>query len=166
MISLRHAPPGRGSRVTLMPIHRAAFSGSTRNSHTVTGLAAMAISRSSATVSTVLSILSPLLVLGFALERLQAVAPDLVEERLQLAEPLRPRPVAALRSVPSLVHQTGRLQGSEVLRDGRRRDVELRGALACGQLAVEHEPQDLPAARPGDRLQRGFHRGLFKHLLI
>ena len=36
--------------------------------------------------------------------------------------------------------------------------VELRRDLSRGQLGIEHQPQDLPAAGSGDRLQRGLHR--------
>src|SRR5436305_1079753 len=45
MTSTRYAPPGRRSNVAACPIHRTASSGSTSRLHTVSGLAAIAISR-------------------------------------------------------------------------------------------------------------------------
>src|SRR5438067_9060738 len=102
MTSMRYAPPGRGSEVTVCPIQRAAFSASTRNSQTVSGLAAIAISRSSETCSAVLSMSLPLLSFCLALECLQPLAPELVEEGLQLDEPPGARAIEAPGAVASL----------------------------------------------------------------
>src|ERR687885_2889213 len=99
MTSTRYSPPGRASNDAVCPIQRVAFSGSTRNSHTVSGLASISSSRWTARVSAVLSMLLPLLSFGLALEHVEAVAPEVVEERLQLGQPLRARPVEPPRSV-------------------------------------------------------------------
>jgi hypothetical protein len=50
---------------------------------------------------------------------------------------------------------------------GNRRpgDVEVSGDLACRELAVADERQDLAAARAGDRFQCGFHGWLVKQKL-
>src|SRR5207248_6910268 len=97
MTAQRYSPPGRGSNEAVWPIQRTAFSGSTRNCHTVSGLAAIAISRSTEVVSVVASMLLLLLSLGLGLEGVEALVPELLQERLQLLEPLGSRPVGALR---------------------------------------------------------------------
>ena len=59
-----------------------------------------------------------------------------VEERLQLGEPLRARPVEPPCAVPSLVHETRLLQHAQVLGDRRPRDLELRRDLARRELRL------------------------------
>ena len=49
------------------------------------------------------------------------------------------------------------LEDAQVLGDGGAGDLELRGDLAGGQLAVADELQDAAAARLGDGLQDGVH---------
>src|SRR5205807_5408818 len=58
MTSIRYAPPGRGSNDAVRPHQAVVFSGSTRNSQTVSGLASIAIVR-----STVVSVLLAMLAL-------------------------------------------------------------------------------------------------------
>src|SRR5881396_1707615 len=115
--------------VALWPIQRVAYSGSTRNCQTVSGVASIAISRTTDVVSVALAMLLPLLSLGLALERVEAVAPEIVEKRLQLGEALRPRAVEASRAVASFVHEPGLLQDLQVLGDRRLRHVEVRRDL-------------------------------------
>ena len=52
---------------------------------------------------------------GLALQSVEPLVPESVEERLQLGEPLRSRPVQALRAVPPLAHQPGLLENAQVL---------------------------------------------------
>src|SRR6266540_1103028 len=103
MTSTRYSPPGRGSSDAVWPIQRVAFSGSTRNSQTVSGRAAISISRRTA-VSVLASILLPFLQLSFAPERLEPLVPELLEELPDRLEALRARPVQTPRAVAPLVH--------------------------------------------------------------
>src|SRR5206468_11475957 len=127
------------------PRQRVAFSGSTRNSQIVSGRAAIASSRITDVVSAVVSILLPLLSFGLALERVEAIAPELLEEPPDLGEPLRSRLVEAPGAVPALAHEPRLLQDVQVLRHGRPRHVEVGRDLTCGELAVADERQDLAA---------------------
>src|SRR5207244_3678707 len=77
-------PPGVGSSSAFMPFQRVSFSGSTKNSQTVSGLAAIEIVRSSVVVSVVVSMLLPLLLLCLAFECFQPHVPELFEELLEL----------------------------------------------------------------------------------
>src|SRR5579862_1226406 len=140
-----------------MPFQRLIFSGSERNSQTVSGLASITTSRVTESRSVVLSMLPSLLSFCFAFEGLEALVPELVEERLHVGKALRARPVEAPGAVPSLVHEPRLLQDGQVLRDRGSGHVEVRGDLARRQLTVAHEPQDGPPPGLGDRLQRSFH---------
>src|ERR1051325_9975184 len=150
MTSFRYAPPGRASNDPGCPIQRATFSSSTRNSHTVSGLAAIVTSRSRDTFSVVLSMLSPLLSLRLAFERLQPIAPELVQERLQLREPFGSGSVQAPGAVASLAHEPRLLQHAQVLGDRRTRQREVRRDLARGQLLIRDESQNRAPVRRGD----------------
>src|SRR5947208_17192056 len=118
-------PPGVGSRSAFIPFQRVSFSGSTKNSQTVSGLAAIEIVRSSVVVSVVVSMLLPLLLLCLAFECFQPHVPELFEELLELGEPFRTCPVQAPRAVPSLAHEPRLLQHVQMLRDRRSCDVEV-----------------------------------------
>src|SRR4051812_39187521 len=107
------------------------------------------ISRSSETCSAVLSMLLPLLSFGFALERVEALTPELVEERPQLDEAFRPRAIQAPGSVASLAHEPRLLQDAQMLGDRRPRELEMRRDLARGQLAVRDELHDRAPVRLG-----------------
>src|SRR5580704_6658860 len=111
-------PPGRASILTALPHQRSALSGSTRSSQTVSGLAAISISWHTSRRSVVLSMLLPLLSFGLALERLEPVAPELVEELLQLGEPLGASTVEPPGAVASFVHEPGLPQDGQMLGDG------------------------------------------------
>src|SRR5436190_4640541 len=162
--STRNGPPGRASKSSAVPHQDDCSAGSTSSFHTVSGRAAIVSSRSTVNVSVALSIL-PLLSFGIVLQRVEPLAPESVEERLQVGEPLRARTVEASRAVPTLVHETRLLQNAEVLRDRRPRDVELRGDLPRGELPLADELEDPAAAGLGDCTQCSFHRALFKRLL-
>src|SRR5579871_2801844 len=102
--SIRSLPPGHASIITERPHQRTALSGSTRSSQTVSGLAAISISRRTSSRSVVLSMLLPLLSFGLALERLEPVAPELVEELLELGESFGAGAVETPGAVASFVH--------------------------------------------------------------
>src|SRR5438270_12030885 len=159
MTPMRYSPPGRASNEAVWPIQRIALSGSTRNCQTVSGLAAIAISRSTE-VSVVVSMLLPLLSFGLGLEGVEAFVPELLQERLQLREPLGSRPVEAPGAVASLAHEAGLLQDVQVLRDRRPRHVEVPRDLTRGELAVADEREDLAPSWRGDRSERGLHEAL------
>src|SRR5215471_3355096 len=152
----RYSPPGRGSSVADMPIQRVAFSGSTKNCQTVSGRAAIASSRSTAVVSVVASMLL-LLSFRFALERLEALVPEPLEELPQLSEPLGPGPVQPPRAVASLAHEPRLLEDVQMLGDRRPRDVEVRRDLARRELAVPDERKDPPPPGRRDRSQGCLH---------
>src|SRR5579864_2237699 len=107
--------------------------------------------------SAVASTLASLLSLGLAAQRLEPIVPESLEERLQLLEPLWPRPVEPPRAVPSLAHKSRLLENTEMLRDGRPGDLEPRSDLPRGELAVAHEQEDLPPAWFRDRLDCCVH---------
>src|SRR2546423_14974398 len=103
MTSIWYAPPMRASNDAVTPHHAVVFSGSTRNCQTVSGLASIAIVRSTA-VSVLLAMLLPLLSFCLAFQRLEPIAPELVEEGPQLDEPFGTGAVETSRSVAPLVH--------------------------------------------------------------
>src|SRR5262245_48192300 len=74
----------------------------------------------------------------------ETLVPESAEELTQLREPLRPRAVDASRPLAPLAHQTGLLQHRQVLGDGGTAHVEMRGDVACRQLAVADEGEDVP----------------------
>src|SRR5215210_290826 len=148
-----------------MPIHCFAFSGSTRNAQTVSGVASIASSRSTAVVSVAASMLRPLLSFGFTFERFEPVVPEVVEERLQRREARGARAIQAARPVASFAHELRLLQERQVLRDRRPRHVEVRRDLARRELVVPDEGEDPAPPGSGDRLQRGFHADYCKESL-
>src|SRR5436190_8304904 len=151
-------PPALGSSSAFIPFQRVSFSGSTKNSQTVCGLAAIEIVRSRVVVSVVVSMLLPLLLLRLAFECFQPHVPELLEELLELGEPFGTYPVQALRAVPSLAHEPRLLQDVQMLRNRRPGDVEVRRDLPGRELAVPHQGQDLASPGCSDCLQRGLHR--------
>src|SRR5919198_4125477 len=165
MTSTRYVPPGRRSNDAVIPIHLTACSGSTSSSHTVSGRAAIAISRTTVVLSAVASMRALLLSLGLALQRLEPFVPEPVEERPQLAEAFGSRPVQASCAVPPFAHETGLLQDVQVLGDGRPRHVEMRRDLAGRQLPVADERQDAPPSGLRDRFQGRLHRRYLSNYL-
>src|SRR5919198_4432481 len=128
-----------------------------RNCQIVPGLAAIVSSRWTDAVFVAPSMLSPLLSFGLSLERVQPVAPEVVEKRSQLLEPFRTRSVEASGAVASFAHEPGLLQDGQMLGDRGPSHVEVRGDLSGGELAVADEAQDAAPARLGDCLQGGLH---------
>jgi hypothetical protein len=89
----------------------------------------------------------PFLFLRRVLEALEASSPEGIEERSQLAEPLRACDVEAARPLAALAQQAGALQDRQVLGDRGPRHVEVGGDLTGGELAVTDESKDLAPAR-------------------
>src|SRR6266480_3358862 len=117
--SHQNIPPGCGSSFALVPFHCLSFSGSTKNSQTVSGLASIEIVRSTMAVSVVASMLPSLLLLCFAFEGFQAQIPEALEELAELLDALGPHAVQASRAVPSLAHEPRLLENVQMLGDRR-----------------------------------------------
>src|SRR3954468_3358757 len=146
-------PPGCGSRSASRPFHSTIFSGSTKKSNTVSGRAAILISRSTTVATSGWSTAtSPpsFFVLCGDLQAFEPIAPELVQKCPQVFEPFRADAVDALRPVAPLDDEPSRLENGEVLRDRRPRDRELRGDLAGGPLPTRDELQNPPAIGLGD----------------
>src|SRR6186997_827900 len=142
-----------------MPFQRVSLSGSTKNSHTVSGLASIESVRSTKVVSVVASIFFPLLLFRFAFECREARVPEMLEELLELRETFGTHAVQAPRAVSSLAHEPRLLEDVQVLGDRRARHVEVRRDLARAELACPDEGENLPSSRRSDRLQCGLHVG-------
>ena len=148
-----------------MPFQRVSFSGSMKNSQTVSGLAAIEIVRSTEIVSVVASMLLSLLLFRFAFQSLEPDVPELLEEVLELCEPFGTCPIQASRAVASLAHEPSLLQDVQVLGDRRPRHVEVGCDLTGAQLVVTDECEDLPPPRGGDGFECGLHGSLCKQIL-
>src|SRR3989442_1877192 len=140
-----------------MPFQRVSFSGSMKNSQTVSGLAAIEIVRSTEIVSVVASMLLSLLLFRFAFQCLEPDVPELLQEVLELGEPFGTCSVQAPRAVPSLAHEPRLLQNVQVLGDRGPRDVEVRCDLPGAELVVADERENLPPPGRGDCLECGLH---------
>src|SRR6185437_16958307 len=88
--------------------------------------------RSSAVPSTLPLLLS----FGIPLERVEPGAPELLQERPELGEPLGTRSIQPSRAVASLAHEPRLLEHRQVLGDRRSGDVEVRGDLPRRELLV------------------------------
>src|SRR4029078_5487910 len=146
-----------GSSSAHAPIHRHAFSGSTKNSHTVSGRAAIAISRSIAVVVSLLVVLTaaPFFAFRLALQGVETVVPQLLEERPQRREALGPHAVQAPRAVAAHLDEPGGPEHLEVLGDRLLADVEVGRDLADRTGLVADEAQDRRAAGLGERFEDG-----------
>jgi hypothetical protein len=133
------------------PIHLAIFAGSIQNSKTVSGRAAIRISR------WIASSAMPLLRFGGIAKLRGPVVPERLEPRPELGGSGRSRPVEAPRAGPPFRQEAGGSQDTQVLGDCGTRHVEASGDLARGQLAIANERQDGPAPGIGERLQGRFH---------
>src|SRR5919201_2083346 len=153
-------PPGRASSSALRPFHCTIFSGSTKNSNTVSGRAAILISRST-TVATSggSTATSPpsLFEFGRVLQTLEAFVPERFEKRPQIGEALGTKPVEPPRPFSPLRHEPRLAQDAQVLRHGRSRDLEAGGDLPGGKLVRADEGEDAPAVWFGDRPEGFFH---------
>src|ERR671925_320566 len=153
-------PPGRASRSALRPFHCTIFCGSMKKSNTVSGRAAILISRSTAVATSGCSTAtSPpsLLEFGRFLEALEGLAPERVEKRPQVGEALRAEAVQPTRALSPLGHEPGLAQYREVLGDGGPGDLEAGGNLAGRELAPGYEAKDAAPVRLGDRAEGFFH---------
>src|SRR6186713_3029958 len=111
-------PPGWGSRSAPRPFHSTIFSGSVKNSNTVSGRAAILTSRSTtAATSGWSTATSPpsFLVLRGDLQALEPSAPERFQETPQILEALAPHAVEPLRALAPLVHEPRTLEDGEVL---------------------------------------------------
>ncbi len=97
-----------------------------------------------------------LLGLGGGLQALQSCIPKGFEKSPHLGDSLRSRTVETARAIPALVHQPRLLEHPQVLRNGRTRDIEVRGDRSSRQLLPPDQAQDLAPAWFGDRSQGGF----------
>src|SRR5215213_5662946 len=161
-------PPGWGSSSALRPFQSTIFSGSVKNSNTVSGRAAILTSRSTTVATSGCSTAtSPpsFLVLCGDLQALEPLAPERFQERPQIVEAFAPDAVEALGALPPLAHEPGVLEHREVLRHRRPRDREVSRDLTCRALSVGHELEDAAAVRLGDRTQRDFHDEYCKQIL-
>src|SRR2546421_9569925 len=98
-----------------------------------------------------------LLLFRFAFECLEPDVPELLEEVLELGEPLGTYAVEASGAVASLAHEPRLLQDVQVLGDRRPSHVEMRCDLAGAELLVANESEDLAPPRRCDCLQRSLH---------
>src|SRR3954451_3083290 len=128
-----------------------------RNSNTVAGSASIRISRR--TTSAVVALCATALLLGFdlALELLEAVAPEVVEERTQLDQALGADAVDTSSTVTTLADQPRAVQDAQVLGDRLPGDVEVRGDRPRGHLLVADQSQDFPPPRFDYGLDRCLH---------
>src|SRR6185369_3486422 len=148
-------PPVRGSSVAILPIQRTRWSGSVQKRHTVSGVAAMWMSYSSASaamasVAVGIAVDLPLGRFGGGLQVAEAVGPEAVEPRAKVLEAFRSCSIEPSRAVAALRDQARGAEDGEVLADGRPRHVEAGGDRAGGLLAVGEEGEDLTAAWLGD----------------
>src|SRR4029079_12543084 len=136
-------PPGWGSRSASRPFHRTIFSGSVKNSNTVSGRAAILTSRSTTVAtsgwSTATSPPSFLMLCG-DFQALEPVAPERFQECPQTLEALAPHAVEALRAFAPLAHEPRTFEDGQVLGNSRAGNRELTRDLARRSLAARHAP--------------------------
>src|SRR5205823_14766855 len=113
-------PPGRGSASARDPIQRTILFGSTKKANTVSGVAAMRVSLTTALISLTvtggsLRVLS--VVFGGFFQVVERVVPEVAQPCAELAQALRARSVEAARAGAPLGEQPGLAQHAEVLRD-------------------------------------------------
>src|SRR5919109_901436 len=153
-------PPGRASRSALRPFHCTIFSGSMKKSNTVSGRAAILISRSTAAATSGCSTATtPPSLFEFRrhLEPLEPLVPEGLDERAEVGKAFRPHPIKPPRPFASLGEKSGSLEHGEVLRDRRPGDVEAGGNLARAQLPLGDELEDAAPMRLGDGTDGGLH---------
>jgi hypothetical protein len=93
--------------------------------------------------------------LGGQLQPLETIGPELVDVLAESREALWASAVEAPDALAALVQQPGLPQHGQVLRDGRPGDLEVGCDLACAQLVIPDEAEDLAPARLGERPHRG-----------
>src|SRR6266852_4769908 len=148
-------PPGRGSISATVPTHSTCLSASVRKGQIVSGVASITISRMSSAISGSFVSLGGL---GHIAQPFEARRPVVVEEVAKLAHLVLARLVKTPGAVPSLAHETRRLEHPEVLGNRRARDLsEVIGDRRRRELAGPHQPQDLPASGLCQRLECRIH---------
>src|SRR5687768_4480319 len=150
MKSTWNSPPARGSSWASFPFQRTYSLGSVSSRKTVSGRAAMVMTRSIAFVSTVTTRPPLFFLLRRLFQEAQALVPVGLQIRAQLGDALGPRPVEALCAIPSLAQETRLLQHAQVLRDRRPGDREVARDLPRGQLGGPDQAEDLASVRFGD----------------
>src|SRR6516162_7671143 len=131
-MSTRYSPPGTGSSLWSMPIHRAIFPGSVKYEYTTSGLAAMCSSCVNGAASSGSGMLR--LLLGRRLEAGQVLGPELLDEGPGVSERLGTGAVEPPVPVSSLGHEACLPEDRQVLRDRRPAHIEVRRDLAGGEL--------------------------------
>src|SRR5687767_4994293 len=110
MKSTWNVPPARGSSWASFPFQRTYSLGWVSSRKTVSGRAAMVMTRSIAFVSTVTAHPPLFFLLRRLFQEAQALVPVGLQIRAQLGDALGPRPVEALCAIPSLAQETRLLQ--------------------------------------------------------
>src|SRR5437867_3625698 len=152
--STRILPPGRGSSSASLPFHRTYCTGSVRRRKTVSGEAAIVISRSMTLVSTAMPCPPLLFLLRGGLQRAKAVVPERLESGAELRQGLGARAVEAPRAIAPFCHEARLLQDAQVLRYRRPADVEAAGDLPDRQLRKAYQPKDFAPPRLSQRRKR------------
>src|SRR5262249_26009876 len=88
------------------------------------------------------------------LERIERLAPELVEIPAQGVQPCRIELVNAIPPVATLAHHTRLLENAEVLRNGRTADVEMFGEFVDPVGTSEQVLEHGTPGRVGDRSER------------
>src|SRR5438045_3371551 len=109
-------PPGRGWRSAMVSIQSTCLPASLRNGQIVSGVASITISRMRSAISGSLLSLGGL---GHIAQPFEAGRPVVVEKIAELAHLVLACPVQTPGAVPSLDHESRRLEHPEVLRDRR-----------------------------------------------
>src|SRR6202166_2788287 len=100
---------------------------------------------------------SSLILLDLPLEDRQAVVPENVDERLQLAEGSSVDPVEPARAVAAERQQAGIGQQPEMLRGRLPGRLKMSGDFAGGKLAVMHQLHDRDALGIGEGFRDLIH---------
>src|SRR5918994_4784505 len=95
-------PPGRGSSAASVPFQRSSRSGSVTNSNTVSGRAAIRISRVTTPVASTATRAPPFLGLGGVPEPVEPLVPEVLHEGSQLGEALGAGPIQPPGAVATL----------------------------------------------------------------
>jgi len=140
--------PGLGSSSSERPFQRSILSGSVKNANTVSGLAAMRTSFSTASRPVwTTAPCPPFLGFRFLLQHAQTVVPELVQERPKLLQTLAASAIVPACAVPAHRQQVRVGEHGQVLRHGRARHLKLRCDLPGGELVFQDHPENRAAPR-------------------
>jgi hypothetical protein len=92
-----------------------------------------------------------LILLDDVLKALQRCGPKLGQHVADRVEGVWVQCVQPAHAVPALIDQTCLGEHLEVMADSLLRRVEVGRDLTGGELAIPHQPEDLPAVRVGER---------------